>query len=97
MSKVKEHEYCDATPGEVPYYCSRTRVPEKVKLPVNIPDLIPGGPRGPEKGDNISTGILQLRVGHQWLQDGDNRARNIPQRQVSRRTAANDIVGHRAR
>lgn len=91
-----KHEYGDVTPGEEAYYCSRTRVPEKVQLPVNIPDLIPGGPRGPEEGDNISIGILQLRVDHQWTHDGDNHAQNIPKRQVSWKTAANGIVGHRA-
>ena len=36
-------------------------------------------------------------VYHQRVQDNDNCARNIPQRQVSWKTAANDIVGHRAR
>jgi len=94
---IEEHEYSDVTPGEEPYYCARTRIPEKMQLPIDIPDLIPGGPRGPEEGDNISSGILQLRIDRQWMQDSDNRAWNIPKCQASRKTAANGIVGRRAR
>ncbi len=55
------------TPGEEPHY--RSRVLEKVQLPVDIPDLIPGDLCRSEEGDNISCGVLQLRVVRQCMQD----------------------------
>ena len=67
-----------------------------MQLPVDIPDLIPSGPRGSEEGDSISCGILQLRVNHQCMRDDNNRARNIPRCQVSQKKAANDTGGRRA-
>ena len=69
MSKVREHEYNDVTLGEEPHYRSRTPVPDKVQLPVDIPNPAPGGPCGSEEGDNIPSGILQLRVVRQCMQD----------------------------
>ena len=79
-----------------PYNCSRTRIPEKVQLPIDVPNLISRGPRGPEEGDDISSGILQLRGLHQRMQDSGNRARNIPECQGSWKMDATGIVGHRA-
>lgn len=49
------------------HYCPRTRIPEKMQLPIDITELIPSGPRGSEKGNNISCGILQLRMDRQRI------------------------------
>lgn len=59
---MNEHERRDGWTRKLAHYRSRARVPEEVQLSVDVPDLIPGGPRGPEEGDNISCGILQLQV-----------------------------------
>lgn len=62
LGDMNEHERRDGWTRKLAHYRSRARVPEEVQLSVDVPDLIPGGPRGPEEGDNISCGILQLQV-----------------------------------